>query len=72
MSNSIPKCTSKESEMYLKSENMASVVGSETNKLFKVLFNSHFTNYQKTIPEKIEGSDFVFLCFMFFVSLNSL
>ena len=57
--NFVYQCHTWHAGMYLKSGNI-SMVGSETDKFIKVLYNILLTNYQENMLEKIKGSDFVF------------
>ena len=47
-------------QIFLKSKNVTVIVGRLTKKLNEVFNESLFTNYQKILIVKMNGSDFVF------------
>ena len=50
-------------DMYIKSENMTVMLGSNVTDLIKTIFNFVFSEYRNSLFEKMKGSDFNFqLC----------
>ena len=46
--------------MYVKSDNVETRIGDDTNDVIKELFKSFLQRYQESLPEKMRGSDFEF------------
>ena len=46
-------------KMYIKSNNLNILMGSETDEIFEELFESLLQNYQKDLEESMRGSYFV-------------
>ena len=56
--------SSKDSEetrtMHIKSDNIETIIGCETDEIIEVLFKSLLQRYQKGLEESMKGSEFIF------------